>query len=100
MLPESISPSILRSAVYYVVRVVGAPDLEASGGAFVPVEVLAPKGCLVNASFPAAVVAGNTETSSRIVDVVMAAQQDLVEPLARFDPRLVKMAPSGEPPED
>jgi tRNA-splicing ligase RtcB len=34
------------------------------------------------------------------IDQVMAAQQDLVEPLARFDPRLVKMAPSGEPPED
>ncbi len=34
------------------------------------------------------------------IDQVMAAQRDLVEPLARFDPRLVKMAPSGEPPED
>ena len=34
------------------------------------------------------------------IDEVMAAQQDLVEPLARFDPRLVKMAPAGEPPED
>jgi tRNA-splicing ligase RtcB len=34
------------------------------------------------------------------IDQVMAAQQDLVEPLARFEPRLVKMAPSGEPPED
>ncbi len=34
------------------------------------------------------------------IDQVMAAQEDLVEPLARFDPRLVKMAPSGEPPED
>jgi len=34
------------------------------------------------------------------IDEVMAAQQDLVEVLARFDPRLVKMAPSGEPPED
>ena len=31
---------------------------------------------------------------------VMAAQSDLVEVLGRFDPRLVKMAPSGEPPED
>jgi tRNA-splicing ligase RtcB len=31
---------------------------------------------------------------------VMAAQQDLVEVVARFDPRLVKMAPSGERPED
>jgi tRNA-splicing ligase RtcB len=34
------------------------------------------------------------------IDDVMAAQSDLVEPLARFEPRLVKMAPSGEPPED
>ena len=34
------------------------------------------------------------------IEEVMAAQSDLVEPLARFDPRLVKMAPSGEPPED
>lgn len=34
------------------------------------------------------------------IDSVMAAQSDLVEPLARFEPRLVKMAPSGEPPED
>ncbi len=34
------------------------------------------------------------------IDAVMSAQSDLVEPLARFAPRLVKMAPSGEPPED
>jgi len=31
---------------------------------------------------------------------VMAAQTDLVQVLARFDPKLVKMAPSGERPED
>jgi len=34
------------------------------------------------------------------IDEVMAAQSDLVESLARFEPRLVKMAPGGEPPED
>ena len=34
------------------------------------------------------------------IDVVMAAQEDLVEALATFQPRLVKMAPAGEPPED
>lgn len=34
------------------------------------------------------------------IDKVMAAQQSLVEILARFDPRLVKMAPAGEAPED
>ena len=44
-----------------------------SGGAYAPVSVTAPAGSLVNARPPAAVVAGNTETSSRIVDVVFAA---------------------------
>jgi tRNA-splicing ligase RtcB len=34
------------------------------------------------------------------IDKVMAAQADLVEPVARFQPRLVKMAPAGERPED
>ena len=34
------------------------------------------------------------------IDAVMSLRSDLVEPLARSDPRLVKMAPSGEPPED
>ncbi len=34
------------------------------------------------------------------IDEVMAAQTDLVEILARFDPKLVKMAPAGERPED
>ena len=34
------------------------------------------------------------------IESVMAAQRDLVEPIARFDPKLVKMAPDGERPED
>ena len=34
------------------------------------------------------------------IDAVMAAQADLVEALARFEPRLVKMAPGHEKPED
>jgi N-methylhydantoinase B len=65
--------AVARSACFYVVRCVTAPDLPASGGAFEPVSVRAPAGCLVNATPPAAVAAGNTETSSRIVDVVFAA---------------------------
>jgi N-methylhydantoinase B len=65
--------AVTRSACFYVVRCLTAPDLPASGGAFAPVTVGAPEGCLVNARPPAAVAAGNTETSSRIVDVVLAA---------------------------
>jgi N-methylhydantoinase B len=65
--------SVTRSACFYVVRVLVDPDLPASGGAFAPVAVTAPVGSLVNARPPAAVAAGNVETSSRIVDAVMRA---------------------------
>jgi N-methylhydantoinase B len=65
--------AVTRSACFYVVRCLTAPDLPASGGAFEPVTVRAPAACLVNARPPAAVAAGNTETSSRITDAVFAA---------------------------
>jgi N-methylhydantoinase B len=65
--------AVTRSACYFVVRCLTEPDLPSSGGAYAPVHVTAPTGSLVNASSPAAVVAGNTETSSRIVDVVFSA---------------------------
>ena len=65
--------AVTRSACFFVVRCLTAPDLPACGGAFEPVTVLAPAGSLLNARPPAAVVAGNTETSSRVVDVVFSA---------------------------
>jgi len=70
--------AVTKSACYFVVRCLTAPDLPASGGAFAPVSLTAPEACLVNARRPGAVVAGNTETSSRIVDVVFAALAELV----------------------
>jgi N-methylhydantoinase B len=71
--------AVARSACFYVVRVLVDPDLPASGGAFAPVTVTAPEGCLVNARPPAAVAAGNVETSSRIVDVVMRAFGEAID---------------------
>jgi N-methylhydantoinase B len=65
--------AVTRSACYFVVRCLTDPDAPASGGAFAPVTVRAPAGSLVNARPPAAVAAGNVETSSRIADVVFSA---------------------------
>jgi N-methylhydantoinase B len=65
--------SVTRSAAYFVVRCLTDPDVPASGGAFAPVTVRAPDGSLVNARPPAAVAAGNVETSCRIADVLFAA---------------------------
>jgi N-methylhydantoinase B len=65
--------AVTRSACYFVVRCLTDPDAPASGGAFAPVTVRAPTGSLIDARPPAAVAAGNVETSSRIADVVFAA---------------------------
>ena len=70
--------SVTRSACYFVVRCLTAPDLTSSGGAFAPVSVSAPEGSLVNARPPAAVAAGNVETSGRIVDTLFAALGEAV----------------------
>jgi len=71
--------AVARSACYFVVRCLVDPDVPASGGAFAPVTVHAPAGSLVNARPPAAVAAGNVETSCRIVDVVMRAFGEAIE---------------------
>jgi N-methylhydantoinase B len=71
--------AVTRSACYFVVRCLTDPDAPASGGAFAPVTVRAPEGSLVNARPPAAVAAGNVETSSRIADVVFLAFGEAID---------------------
>jgi len=65
--------AVTRSACYFAIRVLTDPDIPPSAGAYRPVEVTAPAGCLLNARSPAAVAAGNVETSSRVADVVLGA---------------------------
>jgi N-methylhydantoinase B len=65
--------SVTRSAAYFAVRVLTDPDAPPSAGAYRPLEVRAPEGCVLNARAPAAVAAGNVETSSRVADLVIAA---------------------------
>jgi N-methylhydantoinase B len=64
---------VTHAAVWYVVRVVLGHDLPVNHGAFRAVRVIAPPGLVVNARPPAAVSAGNVETSQRMVDVVLGA---------------------------
>lgn len=65
--------AVTKSAAFFAVRVLTDPEAPPSAGAHRPVEVLAPRGCLLNARPPAAVAAGNVETSSRVADLVIAA---------------------------
>jgi N-methylhydantoinase B len=65
--------SVTLSAAYFAVRVLTDPEAPPSAGAYRPIAVVAPEGCLLNARHPAAVAAGNVETSSRVADLVIAA---------------------------
>jgi len=65
--------AVTLSACYFAVRVLADPDVPPSAGAWRPVTVEAPGGSLLNARPPAAVAAGNVETSSRVADLVLAA---------------------------
>ncbi len=57
----------------YVFRCLLGDDVPASAGLLEPIRVVAPEGSIVNALPPAAVAAGNVETSQRIVDVLFRA---------------------------
>ena len=65
--------AVTRSACYFAVRVLTDPDTPPNGGAYRPIEIRAPEGSLLNARAPAAVAAGNVETSSRVADLVLGA---------------------------
>ena len=65
--------AVAAAAVYYVFRCLMPAHTPACAGAFQPIELRAPEGCLLNARKPAAVAAGNVETSTRVVDVVLGA---------------------------
>ncbi|NOT32818.1 MAG: hydantoinase B/oxoprolinase family protein [Candidatus Eisenbacteria bacterium] len=85
--PVNAVEAVTRAAVAYAVRcVVG--DVPINHGMFQPLDVIAPLGSVVNPRPPAAVAAGNVETSQRIVDVVLGA-------LARALPGRVPAASSG-----
>ena len=74
--------SVTKSASFFAVRVLTDPDAPPSAGAHRPIEVRAPDGCLLNAG-PAAVAAGNVETSSRVADLVLEALGQATRPPAQ-----------------
>jgi N-methylhydantoinase B len=65
--------AITVSAVTYAFRCLLGNDVPASAGLMDPIQVIAPKGTVVNAVHPASVAGGNVETSQRIVDVLFRA---------------------------
>ena len=65
--------SVVESATWYCIRLLSEDDIPMNQGCFQPIQVLVPPHSVLNPDFPAAVAAGNVETSQRIVDVVLGA---------------------------
>ena len=64
---------VTLSGVYFVVRTLIGDDIPANHGAFAPISVHAPKGTIVNPTFPHPVGGGNVETSQRNADLIYMA---------------------------
>src|SRR5207245_5946415 len=71
--PVNAVEAVTRAAATYAVRCVLGGDFPVNHGALERIEVIAPRGSIVNPNPPAAVSAGNVETSQRIVDTVLGA---------------------------
>jgi N-methylhydantoinase B/oxoprolinase/acetone carboxylase alpha subunit len=80
--------AITCSAVLYVFRCLVEEDIPFNTGLLRPLTILAPKGSIVNAEFPAACAGGNVETSQRITDVLLGA-------LAKAIPERIPAASQG-----
>lgn len=80
--------AVTRSCLYYAVRVATDPTIPTNGGCYRPLSLSVPPGSLVDARSPAAVAAGNVETSQRIADVLLGA-------LAQAAPDRVPAASQG-----
>lgn len=70
--------SITLSSVLYVFRSLVDSEIPTNAGCFRPLKVITRKGTILDAFFPAAVAAGNVETSQRIVDVVLGALSNIL----------------------
>ncbi|WP_428309651.1 hydantoinase B/oxoprolinase family protein [Hydrocarboniphaga sp.] len=65
--------AICRAAVLYVLRCMIDEDIPLNDGCLVPIELVVPEGSMLNPRYPAAVVAGNVETSQAVTDALFAA---------------------------
>jgi 5-oxoprolinase (ATP-hydrolysing) len=65
--------SVCRAAVLYVLRTLIEDDIPLNEGCLRPVELIVPEGSMLNPRYPAAVVAGNVETSQAITDALYGA---------------------------
>ena len=65
--------AVCRAACLYVLRTLVDDDIPLNDGCLKPIDIHIPQGCMLAPSYPAAVVAGNVETSQVITDTLYGA---------------------------
>jgi len=65
--------AVCRAAVLYMIRTLVDDDIPLNAGCLEPLEIIIPEGSLLDPCWPAAVVAGNVETSQHVVDALYGA---------------------------
>ncbi len=65
--------AVVRSAVLYVFRCLVDDAIPLNEGCLKPINIIIPKGCMLAPQYPAAVVAGNVETSQAVTDTLFGA---------------------------
>ncbi len=65
--------AVTRAAVLYVFRTLVDDDIPMNHGCMRPLQVIVPEGSMLNPRYPAAVVAGNVETSQVVTDALYGA---------------------------
>jgi 5-oxoprolinase (ATP-hydrolysing) len=65
--------AVCRAAVLYVFRTLVADEIPLNSGCLVPLDIIIPERSMLNPEYPAAVVAGNVETSQIVVDALYGA---------------------------
>jgi len=64
---------VTRAAVLYVFRTLVDDEIPMNAGCMKPLTLIVPEGCMLNPRYPAAVVAGNVETSQAVTDCLYGA---------------------------
>jgi len=64
---------VTRAAVLYAFRVMVEGSIPMNAGCLRPINIIIPEGCMLRPSYPAAVVAGNVETSQHVTNALFAA---------------------------
>ena len=68
---------VTRAAVLYVFRCMVGANIPLNAGCMKPIDLVIPEDCMLNPKYPAAVVAGNVETSQAITDALFGAMKAL-----------------------